>query len=155
VTLSVFPVICTTETVTDTDGDTSGAFTRLEGDENCKRYDLDANAVEGGTVIFDPDGGSTVTYRGILTFPGDAPPDPESGGQFPLLLRYDPTGGTTFKPVQWCVAPVFDGDGLVVSATLPGEETWCVAKADTVANAEGLLETTWQVYGEDDPRFTR
>ena len=51
----------------------------------------------------------------------------------------------------------------MTSAGLPGDqapsnpdrETWCVADARTTPNAIGDLVTTWQVYGEDDPRFTR
>jgi VCBS repeat-containing protein len=167
VTVTIYPVICTTETVGDVDDPngperTSGSFTRLEDNQVCKRYTVDADKGAAGlgdeTVKFNPDGATTVAYRGILTFPADAPPV----GEYPLLLRYDPNGGNTFKPVQWCVDPQFTG-GLVTSATLPGDqspdnpdrETWCVAKAETVPNADGDLVTTWQVYGEDDPKFTR
>ncbi|HET6968678.1 MAG TPA: Ig-like domain-containing protein [Ornithinibacter sp.] len=167
VSVTVYPVICTTETVGDVDDEngpeeTSGYFTRLEDDQVCKRYTVDADKGAAGlgdeTVTFDPSGGATVAYRGILTFPADAPPV----GPYPLLLRYDPTGGNTFKPVQWCVNPQFTG-GVVTSATLPGDqspgnpdrETWCVAKAETTPDEDGNLVTRWQVYGEDDPRFTR
>jgi hypothetical protein len=70
-----------------------------------------------------------------------------------LALTYDPTGGNTFRPVQWCVAPQFDGSGLVTAATIPAGETWCIASADTRANASGVPITTWQVFGHDDPKF--
>ena len=42
VDITVFPVLCSHETVSDTDGDVIGAFTRLTDQFECKRYALDA-----------------------------------------------------------------------------------------------------------------
>ena len=70
-----------------------------------------------------------------------------------LNLSYDPTGGTTFRPVQWCVAPQFDASHQVTSATIPAGETWCIASAATERDAGGVPVTTFQVFGHDDPRF--
>ena len=166
VSVGIFPVICSGEPVSDEDGEgadlVSGFFKRLTDSEDCKRYTIDAVASDE-TVTFKPSGSAKVAYRGVLIFPADEPPV----GQYPLLLQYDPSGGTNFKPVQWCIAPMFDADGFVESATLPGDQTapeegqpdlrerWCVAKAETVPNGDGNLVTEWQVYGVDDPRFTR
>jgi len=164
VTIEVVPVMCTTETVGDADGSgtqqqTSGSFTRLQDEEVCKRYTVDADKGSAGetgdeVVSFVPSGGEDVVYRGILQFPADAPPAPEDP-EYPLLLQYDidVTDEIPAKPVQWCINPSFTG-GLVTSATLPAGENWCVAKAETVPNAFGLV-TVWQVYGLDDPYFTR
>jgi len=106
-------------------------------------------------VLFQPSGSATVSYRGVLSFGPESAPAPGGSGVHPLLLRYDPTGGNTFRPVRWCIDPQFGGDGLVTGATLPAGETWCVASAHTRAGASGDLITEWQVYGEDDPKFTR
>ncbi|MBK5287723.1 MAG: tandem-95 repeat protein [Acidimicrobiia bacterium] len=148
VDLTVYPVICSNETVTDTDAGVTGSFTRLDDSFNCKRYALDASAASG-TVLFKPNGAAAVDYRGFVSFDSTAAPI----GPFPLLLEYDPAGGTTFQPVQWCVNPSFDGSGLVTAATLPAGQTWCIASADTRGNSSGALVTTWQVFGHDDPRF--
>ena len=55
----------------------------------------------------------------------------------------------------WCIDPAVRRDDEVTSATLPAGETWCIASADTRGDSSGGLVTTWQVYGFDDPRFTR
>lgn len=154
VAVTVFPVICSEETVSDTDGDVSGAFTRLSDPFECKRYTVDASAT-ADTVLFQPEGTATVSYRGVVSFGPDPAPVAGGTGEYPLLLRYDPSGGDAFRPVQWCIDPQFDAQDDVVSATLPAGETWCVAKADTRGNGDGDLVTTWQVYGLDDPKFTR
>lgn len=154
VDVTVFPVICSTDSVSDDDGDVSGTFTRLSDLFECKRYELEASD-EDDAVLFRPQGDSTVSYRGVLTLGTDAAPAPGGPGSHTLLLRYDPTGGTTYQPVQWCIDPQFDGQGAVTSATLPSGQTWCIASATTTGTASGDLMTTWQVYGEDDPRFTR
>lgn len=152
VTLTVFPVICSNDTVTDTDGGISGSFTRLDDAFNCKRYVLDASAADG-TVLFQPAGAASVTYRGFVTLEPDPAPIAGGPGTFTLLLTYDPSGGNVFQPVQWCVDPQFDGGGLVTSATIPAGETWCIASESTRPNATANLVTTWQVFGLDDPKF--
>ncbi len=148
VNLTVYRVICSNETVTDADGAVTGSFTRLDDTFNCKRYELDASSANG-TILFQPSGATDVDYRGYVSFGGTTAPV----GPFPLLLEYDPFGGNTFQPVQWCINPQFDGGGNVTTATLPGIETWCIASADTRPNGIGDLVTTWQVFGHDDPRF--
>ncbi len=150
VTITVHPVICSAETVSDTDpaGPVSGSFTRLDSLPECKRYVLDADAA-AGTVLFVPDGAAQVAYRGYITFaPAVAP-----GGVLNLTLEYDPTGGTIFRPVLVCINPQFDLTGAVTSATLPGVETWCIASETTRGDVNGNAVTTWQVFGRDDPRF--
>lgn len=151
VDVSVFPVLCSLQTVSDTDGDVTGSFTRLSDQLDCKRYALEA-VEEDDTVVFAPEGGDTVAYRGFLTFGSEPTP---GDGEVALLLRYDPAGGTDYRNVLWCIDPQFDGDDEVSSATVPPGETWCIASADTRGDSEGGLTTTWQVYGVDDPRFTR
>ena len=152
VTVTVFPVICSTDSVTDTDGVVTGTFVRLSDQVACKRYTLDATAAAGavpGSVLFSPEGAAQVEYRGFVSFgPVSAP-----GGALNLSLEYDPSGGFVFQPVLLCIAPQFEASGVVTSATLPGAETWCVASESTVADADGNAITTWQVYGRDDPRF--
>lgn len=155
VDVSVFPVICSSDTVSDTDGDVSASFTRLSDPFECKRYAIEASDVDDA-VLFQPQGLATaVFYRGVLTLGPDAAPAPTGSGAHALLLRYDPTGRTSFQPVRWCIDPQFDGQGQVSGATLPAGETWCIASAQTRGTAVGDLLTVWQVYGEDDPRFTR
>jgi VCBS repeat-containing protein len=151
VSLTVFPVICSNDTVTDSDAGVIGSFTRLDDSFNCKRYALDASSATG-TILFKPTGAASVDYRGFVSFgPG---PVPTPGDPVLLGLTYDPAGGNAFQPVQWCAAPQFDANDLVTSATIPAGQTWCIASADTRGNASGNLVTTYQVFGHDDPRFS-
>jgi VCBS repeat-containing protein len=150
VSVTVFPAICSNDTVSDTDGNVVGTFTRLDDSFNCKRYSLDANATTD-TILFQPTGGDLVDYRGFVslgTNPTYTPGDPVV-----LTLQYDPTGGPTYKPVQWCGDPQFDGNHNVTAATIPTGETWCIASATTEPNADGVPATTFQVFGHDDPRY--
>jgi hypothetical protein len=48
---------------------------------------------------------------------------------------------------------VFDATGVVTAASLPAGETWCIASETTVGEGTGQVETTWQVWGHDDPNF--
>lgn len=149
-TVHLAPEICTTEPVSDTDGDVSGTFTRLTDSEDCKVYTLDANDADD-TILFQPAGDAIVAYRGELNFG----PKPSQTGVVSDTLTYDKFGDFSFSPVPWCANPTFDGDGKVVSATISNfpTDTWCIAKAETVGAGAGFVETTWQVYGMDDPRF--
>ena len=156
VTVTVFPVICSGQSVSDRDGVVEGTFFRLTDSQSCKRYTIDAVAdnpltttAGDSSVLFDPQGGGTVNYRGELKFE----PQTATDGMLNLLLEYDPTGGITFKPVLWCINPQFNGNGEVTSATLPVGETWCIASESSRGNAAGNVVTTWQVFGQDDPRF--
>jgi hypothetical protein len=149
---------CTTGDVTDTETVVTGTFSRLDGTD-CKVYSVEAD--DGGTIsgsdntiLFVPSGGGEVPYRGVINLgPKPAP----NGTLNPITLSYDPDGdigGTSYKPVQWCGSPDFDANGLVTSATMPPNESWCVAKATTTGGEElGTVVTEWQVYGLDDPRF--
>lgn len=154
VSITVFPVMCSGDTVSDTDGDVTGSFTRLSDLEQCKRYTVDALDADD-TVLFQPSGTGTVQYRGELSFGPESAPAAGGSGEHSLLLRYDPTGGDDFEPVQWCIDPQFDGNGVVTGATLPAGQSWCVASGYTRSDVNGDLITVWQVYGEDDPKFTR
>ena len=152
VNLTVFPAICSNDTVTATDGDTSGSFTRLTDGAPCKRYTLAASEADT-TVEFQPSGASTVDYRSFLNFGPDPTPAPPGTG--PLPLQYDPAGGTNYRAVPWCGDPQFDESNLVTSATVPEGDTWCIASVSTRPDATGHLNATWQVFGQDDPKFTR
>jgi VCBS repeat-containing protein len=154
VALNVYPTVCTNDTVTDTDLGVTGSFTLLADEFRCKRFTLESDA-DGQTVLFQVAGDALVNYRGEVQF--DAEPAPPGGGPgtVTLLLRYDPTGGNDFRPVQWCIDPQFDVDDQVVGAILPAGENWCIASADTRPNVSGDLITRWEVYGRDDPKFTR
>jgi VCBS repeat-containing protein len=154
VSVTVFPVMCSTDTVSTSDGGTSGSFTRLSDAFDCKRYTLQASDTDH-TVLFEPTGTATVIYRGFVSLGPEPAPGAGGSGVLPLLLRYDPAGGTNYKPVQWCISPQFDSNGVVTSATLPTGETWCIASADTHGVDNGNVETIWQVYGQDDPKFIR
>jgi hypothetical protein len=152
VTVTVFPVICTNQTVTDADAAVIGSFTRLDDAFACKRYALEASAADG-TVLFQPTGAAAIDFRGVVSLAPQPAPAPGGPGTVTLLLRYDPNGGSTYQPVQWCINPQFDGADRVTSATIPTGETWCIASADTRGDINGDVATTWQVFGHDDPRF--
>ena len=153
VTVTVFPVICSNQTVTNADAAVIGSFTRLDDTFDCKRYALDASAADG-TVLFQADRRRRHRLpRSRILRRRNRRRSPGGPGTVSLLLRYDPNGGTTFQPVQWCINPQFDGDDLVTSATIPSGETWCIASADTDRDSNGDVVTTWQVFGRDDPRF--
>jgi VCBS repeat-containing protein len=157
VSLTVVPTMCSNDTVTADDGDVSGSFTRLTDGAPCKRYELAASA-EDGTVLFQPHGSSTVDYRAFVSFGPEPAPSQPGPGTFTLSLRYDPAGGTNYKPVQWCGDPQFDNpgpSGLVTSATMPDGETWCIASESTQGASGGNVATTWQLFGQDDPKFVR
>ena len=154
VTITVFRVVCSGETVSDEDGDIKGSFTLLTVLPDCKRYEVDADAEPGAeTITFTPGGGDEAFFRGELTF---VPQILDINGTFFLGLEYDPDneGPEGFRTLQVCEDPVFD-DGLVTSATIPEFETWCFAGALSRASAtvDGEIVTVFQVYGKEDPRF--
>jgi hypothetical protein len=150
VSIEVYRVMCSGETVTTEAGDVNGSFTRLTDNEGCKRYELAAFDGSPGTasILFQPDGGADVDYRGFVSFG----PTPAPSGPLTLQLTYDQTGGNTFVPVPWCNDPEFSG-GLVTGAQIPTGHTWCIAGEQTQAAGGGNIVTTWQVFGHDDPRF--
>jgi hypothetical protein len=149
VTVTVFPVLCSTDTVSVSDEDVNGSFTRLSDPEECKRYTLTASELDG-EVIFQPEGDGTVTYRGMIELgPDPAPAD----GIASVGLEYDPDGpegAGGYQPLLWCENPVFDAENQVTSADIPLGETWCLASAFTRGTGLEIL-TTYQVYGRDDP----
>lgn len=164
VSVEVVEVMCSGDTVSDSDGLVTGEFTRLTDPNACKRYELVADDgaagdPDDGSVLFRPVGSAQVSYRGFVSLgPDDAPSGGD--GSYGLLLRYDPDGdpdsGEPAQPVPWCISPTIGSDGLVTAATLPADHTWCIASEGTKAVGPGpQLVTVWQVYGEDDPRFTR
>ena len=119
------------------------------------------------TILFQPSGAAqNIVYRGVVSFGVDVAPPP---GASPLRLRYDPTGGTAYQPMKWCLSPAFDTSNVlttddedplplfaaVTSATLPTGERWCIASAQTWGDANGDLIAYFQVYGVDDPRMSR
>jgi len=154
VTIDVVRVMCSLDTVTTPDigNGVTGSFTRLTDPVQCKRYQLEVGANDGGpTVLFAPQGGADVDYRGFITFG----PKPEPTGPLNLQLQYDPQLDGTFQNVQWCDAPMVfdDSTGLITEAHVPAGETWCIASETTVGQGTGTIKTTWQVWGHDDPKF--
>jgi hypothetical protein len=162
-TVTINPILCSEDEVTDVDGDVTGTYTRLTDPFACKQFTLTASS-EDDTILFQPSGASEVVYRGVLSFGADVNPPP---GADSLRLRYDPTGGFTFQAMKWCLSPQFDetniletADGFplfaaVTSATVPPNESWCIASAYTQSDSNGDKVVFWQVYGIDDPRSTR
>ncbi len=151
VSITVYPVVTFGNPATVSDGDTSGTFSLVDPNAPGKRFTASADA-DAHTVTFVPSGSSQqVDYRGFVSFGADSSYTP--GQPVALNLSYDPTGGDTFRPVQWCVAPQFDGSHNVTAATIPFGETWCLASAVTDADASGVPVTTFQVFGHDDPKF--
>ena len=153
VSVDVVQVMCSLDTVSTPPqpSGVSGSFTRLTDPEQCKRYTLQVNATDSGPAVqFAPQGGADVDYRGSITFG----PKPEPAGTLNLLLQYDPELDNTYKNVPWCDAPmVFDANGVVTEAHVPAGDTWCIASETTVGQGTGTIETTWQVWGHDDPNF--
>jgi hypothetical protein len=149
--------VCTTGPAPDSDGDVTAIFDVLSVTNECKRYTVDAVAIDpvtgGGTVLFVPQGEATVNYRGYLTFEPQEAPAAGGTGVLNLLLEYAPDGLYDFQPVLWCINPQFDPTGTVTGATLPPGESWCIASEASRGNVDGDVGTTWQVFGTDDPRF--
>lgn len=158
-------VVCSEETVEDTDGKVFGAFTLLTaGELICKHYSVIA---DGGNnwVTFDPNPNDETNtpelFRALLSF------DPVilNSGKFSLGLQYDPNFDPDSpesyfpQPIQLCVDPTFDENGLVDGfedslTGIPDGESWCLAGEFTKASPNGLeLITVFQVIGREDPRF--
>jgi len=150
-----YRVLCGDETASDLDGAVSGSFTSLADPQTCKRYTLDANQTDGGTVTFQPEGTAHVFYRAFLEF-GDVPGAIMEGetGLFKIGLKYDPDddGPLTYRPLLACNNPTIV-DGLVTDAEIPVDETWCIASFGGTATSSGRYGIVWQVYGSGDPRF--
>ena len=135
-------------------------FKRLTDVSVCKINTVDVSTSES-SVLFQPHGdpNETANYRGVITF-GPKTPSFSGAGAIQLLLKYDVTGtGNSYAPVPWCISPTFDGDGLVDGATMPNlVDTWCIATETTTGVGDDpldpqLVQTTWQVFGQDDPKF--
>ena len=152
-TITIFPVLCTDDTVGLPESDAfTGDFTLLSEAPVCKRYTLESDE---GSILFVPNGETDVSFRGLISFGPEAPP---AGGAFPAPLRYDPNpadADNSTRPVPWCSVFVFEG-GLVALGTQlpPGDDTWCIADVDITGGGSSIT-ATWQVYGEGDPRFSR
>jgi Big-like domain-containing protein len=165
VNVTVFQVICTSDSVdfSSPQDIVNGTITKITGTDPvvCKRYTLvasDPSNADGGTLLLDPSSASNiqVKYRAYVQFaPDPAPAITSSTNSFVGRLEYDPTGGTTLQPMQWCIDPQFNGDGDVTDATLPGTETWCIASTSTHGVADGKVLTRWQVFGIDDPYIVK
>jgi hypothetical protein len=153
--------VCSGATEVLAAGDVTANFTRLTELDACKSNTV-AIDVEASTVLFQPEGDNVnviANYRGFISFgPKAIVLDPDNGAT-ELLLKYDADGGTDFVPVPWCGTPQFDEDGQVIvgsgddQTTVPDGDTWCIASESTVGQDTDSAVTTWQVFGEDDPRF--
>jgi hypothetical protein len=132
-------------------------FTRYENVDgsDCvlKPYNLDS-VVDGGVeeVQFHPSGAQQAAYTGVLIFlPEDGTAPFSIDG-----LEYDADGDGVFALMEWCDEElVVDGVGNVTTDPLPAGETWCVlaANATTLGGSPVYFQTTWTVYGEDDPNI--
>jgi VCBS repeat-containing protein len=134
----------------------TASFERLNNPTACKSNTISFDLTDT-SILFQPDGSSPtpVDYRGVITFGPKAPVVDGVGGTV-LSLKYDVTGiGDNYEPVPWCINPHFTG-GLVDGATLPTGDTWCIATETTtgqqVPGSTNVI-TTWQVFGQDDPKF--
>jgi hypothetical protein len=153
--------VCSGTTEVLAAGDVAANFTRLTELDACKSNTV-AIDVDASTVLFQPEGDNVnviADYRGFISFgPKQIVLDPTTGAT-ELLLKYDAAGGTNFVPVPWCDTPQFDQDGQVIPqsddgvTTVPAGHTWCIASESTVGQGTDSVVTTWQVFGQDDPRF--
>ena len=147
--------VCSGTTEVLAAGDVTANFTRLTEIEACKSNTV-AIDVDASTVLFQPEGDNQnviADYRGFISF---GPKQIELGpdGAIELLLKYDVTGvGDNYSPVPWCDDPEFNSDGEVTDADLPGIDTWCIASESSVGSGTDDVVTTWQVFGQDDPKF--
>ena len=92
-------------------------------------------------------------YRGFITLrPEDARVDPDNGAT-ELLLKYDATDGTDFVPVPWCDNPQFNGDGEVTDGRHAGWRHLVHRQRVDRRRGHQSVVTTWQVFGQDDPKF--
>ena len=81
-----------------------------------------ASLDDDGSILFQPSGEQEgVAYRGVLSL-GYKAPDTVTG-VLPLGLRYDPDGNTDYRPMLWCIDPVFDGQN-VIGAQTAATATW-------------------------------
>jgi Bacterial Ig domain len=147
--------VCSGTTEVLAAGDVTANFTRLTELDACKSNTV-AIDVDASTVLFQPEGDNVnviADYRGFISFgPKDIVLGPD--GAIELLLKYDASGGTNFVPVPWCDNPQFNGDGEVTTADMPTvDDSWCIASESTVGQGTDSVVTTWQVFGQDDPRF--
>lgn len=138
----------------------TGTFTRLANagcdDEVTKTAELAIEQGGGGelepifdVIVFIPMGAGTDDYNGTLTFTKEFDDDTL------LELQYDPDNDevSLFQPVPACENATFDGNGKVVTADIPGEDSWCFASVEAHPIGAGLWEVTWQVFGVGDPRY--
>ena len=77
------------QTVGDADGPTTGRSPGSPTPRPASATPSTRTPDSGRRLDFIPDGAATVAYRGSSPSPLTAPVGP-----YPLLLRYDPTGGT-------------------------------------------------------------
>ncbi len=107
------PLICSTDTVTDSDGDVTGSFTRLNDPRDCKRFTLDVDLTGRDTILFQPSGDAQdIEYRGVVSFGVDVAPPP---GEARCGCSYDPLGGTAYQPMLWCQSPAFDTSNVLTT----------------------------------------
>jgi hypothetical protein len=154
-TATVSVRVCSGTTEVLAEGDVTATFTRLTELDACKSNSVDID-VQASTVLFQPQGDDAnviADYRGVINLgPKDIVLDPLTGAT-ELLLKYDASGGDNFVPVPWCDNPQFNGNGQVTTADVPDGDTWCIASESTVGQSTNSVVTTWQVFGQDDPKF--
>ena len=119
----------------------SAVITRLDNPDgsrcNLKPYQFDVvNSGEATELLFVPEGGDAAAYSGAITGVLD------DAGPFNQWIEYDPDGAGPddgFREMEWCIDSSLSTTEvggevvrLVDTATLPVDETWCVAALDVV-----------------------
>ena len=121
VTVTVTSVACAGSNVSTPPGVIEATFERIGSVVSCKQYTLQVDP--DGTVLFEPAsavaGEPSVTYRGFIELGPKPAVVTAPAGEIVLLLKYDPSGGSDFRPVPWCDNPTFNAAGIVLTATLP------------------------------------
>lgn len=162
--------------------DPEGVFTRLQNVDGSicvpKPYSLSSSfdAENGDNLVdFVPEGEQEAQYSARLT----SLPYLASGQTLPTI-EYDPDG-SGYRLMEWCLTAEItyvadDGGDLVqdletglierliepagdtpILPEIPEGETWCIADMETRVLDDpafaGMIQTTWWVFGEDDPGF--
>lgn len=176
--VTIEEVIQCGESLTAEDGDVWARYLRIDDSDvvgACipKPYDLEIIEDEFGepVVKFVPreplnsDGepqDAPARFSAELSFEPLVATDNAGGGD-DSNLEYDPDAvADNYELMQWCVNSTleFDVDGgelvevRVTNATLPVDETWCIAYKRTYVEGTpdgDVVRTVWTVYGEGDP----
>jgi hypothetical protein len=150
-------LICGQEVSVGSEG-TTAAFTRLPNDSCQVEKTAELRIEQRGlgddvgffdVIVFFPSGETSTNFSGTLTF------TKAFSDSTLLVLQYDPVndGVDEFRNVPACEDATFDGDGKVVTATIPNPdvESWCFASVEGHPIGDPFWQVTWQVFGTEDP----